>query len=413
MSDIPSPILIFGDHYISKNNVISAKKKYPQSRWITKSASTESLDEIQSEACLYSWDDSEKIMLIQDLPNKKNVREFLLDLSKNVPSNTKIIIWDSNGHIKIDPQTKTLEKTWGEFVSEFKSIRNSKIINNGEVLTEKNNEDSLSFVINCFKKYGKRIENREAKLLMSIVGYDRGMLLSDIQKLCLTSPEVVDARFILDNAFPTTKESVLYKLGNVIDEGTIENIIYMTDRFLSSGIDANELAVIIVRKARWQLIATYYWCSGLNWESIPNAIMDMGKFPSFIWHSDQMNPSQKRQESEPLQDPEKMKNFLCHKMGIPDIYFKTVEKKETKSKGMSRKNAEVMPMYFMAEQTVRCVEKIANNNDMPEDALKKKMLDRALSVYSFVLDKMCEIRYGSNPEQDLHEMIKRIADRRL
>jgi len=50
---------------------------------------------------------------------------------------------------------------------------------------------------------------------------------------------------------------------------------------------------------------------------------------------------------------------------------------------------------------------------MPEDALKKKMLDRALSVYSFVLDKMCEIRYGSNPEQDLHEMIKRIADTRL
>jgi len=416
MSDLPSPILIFGDAYVSKNNVISAKKKYANFKWITRSASSDSLDKIRSEAGLTSWDDRDKALVIQDLPNKKQVREFLIDLIKTSPSSTKIIVWDSNGHIKVDPKSKTIGKTWSEFVDSFKSVKGSKIVNNGETLTEKQGDDSISFITGCFEKYKKKIGYKEAKLLTSIVGYDRGMLDSDIKKMCLTCPDVVDSKFILENAFPSTKEAILYKLGNVLDDGSLEDAINMTDRFLASGINANELAVVLARKARWQLVSAYYFSIGLNWESIPNAIMDMGKFPSSIWHNDQMETNRKKHDAESVQSPENMVKYMERKEGLPKRYFRPVEDKESKGKStMTRKNAEIMPMYFMAEQTVKFVRnRVAkvNSSLSPED-LRRKMLNRAIWTYLFVLDKMCEIRYGENPEQDLQEMIRVLVSTNL
>lgn len=406
MSEMPSPILIFGDIYISKNNIVSAKKKYSNLKWITKSASTDSLNSIRMEAGLSSWDDNEKVLLIQDLPNRKQVREFLVNLAQTCPLKTKLIIWDSGHQIKVDPKEKTVEKSWAEFVESFRNIKGGKVINNGEPLTEKQGSESVDFVIKCFERYKKQIGIKEAKILMSIVGFDRGMLESDIKKMSLTCPDIVTPQFIIDNAFPTTKEAILYKIGNVLDEGSFEESVNLVDRFLSSGINANVIAEVIAKKARWQMIVAHLWCSGLGWESIPNKLMEMGRFPSAIWHHDQLETSRKRVEAEPLQTPENMVKYLNRREGLPLRYFRPMEEKSA-PKGLSRRNAEVLPMYFIAEQTVNFVrDRIVRGSKLSASEVKPKLLNRAIRVYLLVQEKLAEIRYGSNPEQDLQEMIR-------
>jgi len=311
MSSIPSPILIFGDTYISKNNIVSAKKKYPNLKWVNKSASKDSLNDIRMEAGTSSWDDSEKVILIQELPNKKNVREFLLDLAKTCPTKTKLIVWDSTNQIGIDPKTQTIEKTWSEFVDGMRKISGGKVINNGEKLDEKKGEDSINFVIKKFEDGGKVIEVKEAKFLLSIVGFDRGMLESDIKKMCITVPDLITSQFILDNAFPTTKESLLYKIGNTIDSGNYEGCLDIVEKFLRSGTNHNEIAVVIAKKARWQLAATYLWYSGMDWSSIPNKLMEMGKFPSAIWHDFQISSKEKKAKSEQFQGASGIVKYMC------------------------------------------------------------------------------------------------------
>ena len=416
MSNMPSPILIFGDLYLSKNNIINAKKKYPDSRWITLSAD-ESLDKIRAEAGLSSWDDKEKILLIESIPSRKQIREFLLSLIKTIPSTIKIIIWDSYGHIKIDSKTKTIDKGWMEFINEFRSVSGSKIVNNGEVLEEKKKDDCISFVIRTFDRYKKKIDPHNARLLIGLIGYDRGMLDSEIKKMCLTCSEHLNSEFIIENAFPSTKESLLYKFGNVLDEGSLEDAITITDRFLSSGFNANELAVVLARKARWQMVVAYYFFSGLNWESIPSVLMEMGRFPSSIWHNDQMELSRKKYEASVVQSSDNMIKYMARKEGLPKRYFHmNLPKNTTKEKTtMTRKNSEIMPMYFMAEQVVKFVkEKIVyTNRNLPETEIKEKLLRRSIRVYNFILDKMCEIRYGENPEQDLHEMVRSLVTANL
>lgn len=416
MASIPSPILIFGDPYVSKNNIIAAKKKFPNFKWVTKSATNDTLNVIRMEAGSCSWDDSEKMVVIQELPNRKNVREFLLDLCKTAPKTTKIIIWDSTNQIKIDPKSRTIESSWSDFVSEMSKIPGSKIVNNGEQLNEKEGEDSVNFIIKKFENKGKVIENREARLLLSIVGHDRGMLDSEIRKMVLTCPDFVTAQFIVDNAFPSTKEAVLYKLANVMDTNSYEACIDTMERFLLSGINPNVIAEIIVKKARWQMVATHLWYTGITWDDIPDKIMEMGKFPSAIWHDFQIDSKTKKGASDPYQSPNGILGYMTEQCGLPDRLFHIEMEKVKEDKPKTRrKGAEVLPMRFMAVQVVDFVKNrvIGANKDVPMNVLKEKALDRALRVYLFVQDKLVDIRFGENPEMDLQEMVAAIMSTRL
>jgi hypothetical protein len=421
MTNIPSPILIFGDIYTSKNVINGSKKKFPDLQWVTKSASTDTLDSIRMEAGLQSWDEKEKVLLVSDLPNRKNVREFLIDLASSCPSYTKLLIWDSNSHIKVDPKTKEVDKTWSEFLDAFKNIPNNKIVNSGEEFTEKKESDIgdiVNYIVDCFAKHKKQIGYNEAKLLISIVGHDRGMLHSDIQKLLIMCPDKVSAQYIIDNAFPSTKEAILYKLGNSLDEDSFENAINMMDRFLEYDINPNQIAEMFLKKARWQMVTTSLWASGLPWESIPDKLFEMGRFPSQIWHNEDIGSSQKKSESEMLQTVDNMREYMVRQQGIPIRYLKPVKKegvtktgKKSKAKvktSITRKGSESIPMYFMASQIVDFVRNkiYRTNSKIPLPELKTKMMNRAIKVYSFTMDKSASIRYGDNPMQDLQEMIK-------
>jgi hypothetical protein len=169
-------------------------------------------------------------------------------------------------------------------------------------------------------------------------------------------------------------------------------------------MNSNVMAEVFIKKARWQMIVAYLWSQGLSWFDIPNKLMEMGKFPSSIWHNQEIELYRKKSESEALQDKDSIKTYLNRKEGIPIKYFKIADKEETKAKS-KKKNAETMPMYFMASQTVDFVKNIiSRNGHIPNDELKKKVIKRSIYVYNFMQDKLAEIRYGNSPLQNAQEM---------
>jgi len=414
MLDIPSPILIFGDKFLSKNNVVAAKKKYSGVRWVIKSATKDSLNDIRMESGVSSWDDSEKIILIEDIPDRKGVREFLLDLGASCPSTTKLIMWDSNGHIKVNPKTKTFDKKWGDFVKSFKKIKSNYVINNGSELTEKDDEGCATFIRKTFEGKGHTIGSREIKILIDIVGHNRGMLKSDIEKMCLIAPKKISTDFIINNAFPSSKEAIQYKLANIFDTGSYEDSINMMERFIESGVDPNVISEICVRKARWQMIAAYLWAAGMNWREVSDKIMEMGKFPAIVWHNPNYSASEKRAEALPFQDIDNMRLYMKRKQGLLDRHFRSIKtdsKAKSSASSISRKNAEVMPMSFMADQVTSFVkDKIVKSNNATTNEGREQVLNRSIKVYLFVQEKLAEVRYGSNPMQDLEEMVRVITN---
>ena len=417
MASIPSPILIFGDKYLSRNNIIVTKKKHPDLNWVTLSATSSSLNEIRAEVGTGSWDSQEKVVVIEDIPNRKEVREFLLDIAKNTTEETGIIVVDTKNHIKIDPKTQTFGKTWAPFVRAFKKIDGSTVINNGDPYNDKSRESCVSFVEKAFLKNGVQIKSSEVELVLSIVGYDRGLLLSDIEKMSLTASSPITSEFIIENAFPGSKEAIMYKFSNALDSGLYTEAINSVDEFIDvHGINENVLADMLMKKARWQLAAAYYYYKGASWAEVTEKIMNMGKFPSYVWHHPKLDFQKKSEIADQYKD--NRAKFLITKQGMPYYCFqelveaskKTIKKtKKTNkpTKATSKKGrAEVIPMKFMASQISSFVRDKIVNPRLSDENIKIKTYKRALKVYLFAFEKLVEIRKGKNPRQSLKDGIR-------
>lgn len=405
-NEMPSPILLIGDHYLCNKNLIASKKKYKDYEWVTVSASDDSPDTIRAIASERGFLSRPKILLIQDLPNRKAEREFLLDLVKSSSSQVKFIIWDSEGAIKIDPKTKLFNKTWSEFISSFKSIKDSKVVDNGFGFSDKDDGDCINFIIDGFKKYKRSISRDVALVFMNLVGRERSYIISEIEKTCMSAPETITLEYVEEYTYPSSKEAILYKFNNVLD-GTYSSAIVCLNQFLDNGINSNVLAEIMMKKARWQLAAAYLYSLGMGVEDIPKKLMQMGKFPSVAWHSPKLTYEQKKKGSEPFDSTEKIQEFMSIKMGIPQDHFNPPKEKA---------RAEVIPMDFMAIQLVNTMYK---NIIQPAlgvisgDKVRMLVLDKYLTQYLFISDKLKEIRFGGNPVQETYEMIASFTDRGL
>jgi len=405
--EMPSPVIILGDHTVSQNHVNAAKRKYKDYKWATFSASDDSPDAIRSAAGQGDFLSSKKVILINDLPNKKATRDFLIDLVSISSDKLKFIIWDSTEEIKVDPKTGTFNKTWSEWINELKKNKDHKVINNGSDFTDKQDSDCSAFIKNRFQKAKKEISDKSALLFAEIVGKNRGMLETEIDKLLLTCPDTITNDFIIQNAYPSSTEAIIYKFGNVLDTCSYGKSITMMQQFLDMGINENVLADIMVRKARWQLAAASYWSQGQSWSEVSQSLMQMGKYPSSIWHQYTLTPTEKRKQSESLKEVEDRIKYITKICGIKDRQI-DISKKAAR--------AEVIPMQFMADLTVQFLRKNIITpyvNEYKEPEMKIKLVDRCINVYLFALDKLKEIRYGLNPRQDLQEMVGALTSNNL
>ncbi len=420
MLEMSSPILIIGDSYLSKNMIVSAKKKYKNAYWEIVSATDQTPDEIRMLTGFSQIGIDDKIVLIQDIPNKKQIRDFILDLVTTSTSSLKFIIWDSLNHIKLDPKTKTYGKTWVDFVKVIEEMKDAKVVDNGTDFSEKESNVCVKYIQDCFKKYGKTIDNKSTISFMDIVGKNKGMLLSEIQKICLNCPDIINEKFIIENTFPSSTESAIYKFGNAIDTGDTGIAIRALEDFMSHGINEYLLGDILMKKARWQLVAAYMWSNGFSWHEIPDRLMDMGKFPSVIWHGGLTNSEKKKESSEFISVEDKTE-FMVYKLGIPQDYFipKVVKVKKSKKEDSDVKTervegSETIPLRFMAAQLTEFLRSkiiAPNQGKYTDEVLKSKILSRAFNVYFTVSDLFKDIRYNSKDStQCIYQMIYTLID---
>ena len=406
MSDMPSPVLIIGDAKLGEDTVTKAKNKYKSFYWETVSASDQSCDEIRMMSGFNQFGCSKKVVLIKDLPNRKQTRSFLSELVKISSPTLKFVIWDSTGTIKIDPK-KGINKTWQEWIDELESNKGFVLVNSGGDFAENDTQSSTKYVQDLFAKRKRTIDSSAAKILVSLVGKNRSMISSEVDKLCITSPSVVTREFVLDHTFPTSKEAVLYKFSNDMDKD-YPTAVSSLETFLSLGTNSNVLAQIIVTKARWHLMICHLFSQGMSWNSVRNEILGMGKFPSCVWHNEELTYDQKKNLAIKLNDVENLKKFMTRKLGIPEDYLE-IEPPKTKTVSKAVKRGEIIPLPFMADMMVDYAKNIHNNISKKyiNNEVKSKLLERAVEVYLSTSDNLKQIRYSVDDQTEcLHDMIR-------
>lgn len=409
MSVIPSPVFIYGDAVLAKKDLVKIKAKYADRQWIEMSLEDNTPDQIRMEAGMIGFGITEKILLLKDLPNLKAIREFLLDLSKRSRPEVRIIIWDSEEAIKCDPKTRCINDTWSDFLDKIKEISGHKILSFGDDFTEKEEQDVVKYIQTLFAKGGKQISYDAAKLMSTIVGGKRSLLASEVDKLVLTAPSQVEKEFILENTYPISQEAILWKFGNIIDEGNFVSSIQAMQEYIQNGVHANVISEILCKKARWQLAVCHLWSQGMSWYDIEASVLLMGKFPSSIWRS-HGSTSEKKARSDKLKEPLAALEWMNKEMGLPDYYFN-----ELKAKGAKVKGGEAIPMPFMVQLMLKTVKDkiiMPNSKKYAPDVLRGKIMERAIKTYGVVLDGMKNMRYNAQFEQELYEMIRALSDYR-
>ena len=398
--NMPSPILLYGDSRLSKDIIVRAKKKYDDAHWITLPAKEDDdTDSIRAELGSLGWDDVCKVVIINNLANRKNMREFLLKMAKE-ESEVKLIIWDSDNVIKVDPKTNSVSAAaWKPFVKEFESF--GKVVNSGAAFTIKESTGCVSYVKEGFKKRGLSIDNTTANLFVTLVGFDRGLLTSEIDKLCLIAlSDTISYQFILEHTFRSSKEAVLYVLSNALDKDSEEDCICIIEEFMGNGVNENVIAEILVNKARWQLVVADLFSKGKDWEDISRYLMSMGKFPS--------DGSGKHDTL--LSAIE----YLCTERNVPKKYFAQVMKKSDKKTKM--KKGASLPMPFMAYDTVKFVRtQILSNytSEMAKTEAKEFLLTRAFKVYNSLQEKLFDVRRQKFVKANLYAMVRDLKDPNL
>lgn len=387
IDNIPSPLLLIGDVCLSKKIIVNAKKKYNDACWFTLNVSEQSIDEIRCIVGSNNLFSQSNIFILEDIPNRNQVREFLLDLLST--SNVKFILFDSNNHIKYDIKTKTYNKTWCEFIDKFKKISGNKIIDNGLDFTDKENLYLIKYIQDGFKKYDIVIDDNTSMVFSDIVGRNRAIILSEIQKLSINCPKVLTESFIIENTFPITYEGTLYKFNNAIDYCSFNVAISSLEHYLSIGTNSFLLSEILMKKARWQLAVSHLWYSGSAWSNIPDELMNMGKFPSSIWQNNKYSINDKKRLTYEYINYDNKINYMKTHLGYPDNSFNYDSEKND--------SGESLPLRFIAQQIVDFIRgKIVepNKNKYSEDVLKEKILTRGLTVYLEVSDMLKDIRYN-------------------
>ena len=292
-------------------------------------------------------------------------------------------------------------KTWGDFIKGIKTNEGHKFVNNGGEFSDKEENSNVAFVKAQFERCKRTISPQNASLFISIVGRNRGFIISEVQKMAYTAPKVITEEYIKEAAYPNSKEAVLYKFGNALDEGYASSLIMM-DAFLDIGVNENVLAEIIAKKARWRLAAIHLFSSGMNWRSVEDKLIEMGRFPSCVWYSSKASTGEKRKISKELDKIEPMQEFMVKKLGIPTECLKPSDKKKT---------GDCLPMPFLASQICEHLKAkwVVNN----QNATKDELLDKALNDYLSITDGLKEIRFNGNPRQDLLDTVITITNNKV
>ena len=392
--EIPSPTLLIGENAICRSSISSAKKKYSNYDWIEVSIG-ENLSEIREMASNNGLFNAPKVLVIKDIPNKKDIRDFLLDLVRDTDDMVRFILWDTENFIKPDPKTQCFAKTWQDFIENLKKINGFKLLNVGFNFTEKEEEPCIQYVAELFKKNNKTINHEAAKLFVSILGKNKTSIKLEVEKFCLAFKDVeINREQVLNFTYPSNRETILYRFNDCLDQSYESSILFMNN-LLEIGINPNILVEIMMKKVRWQLAIAHMYTSGVSLHEIPSKLMLMGKFPSYIWRDPNINYASKKKEAEKYEEPED-KTKLLISMGLPDRCIKNE---------IGKVKTESIPMDFMAVQLVENY-----NRKYIAKIPKDKLLDIAIENYKFVSDQLKEIRYGEDQLEKLYLCVYKLME---
>jgi DNA polymerase III delta subunit len=400
----PSLIIVVGDSALGSRFLSNYKRKisgYSWNRIDIKDSSTEDMKIECQESSLFGL---KKVTLIRGFKNNKQFRDLISDISDLTSDFSRVIFWDDSEVVKINSKLKA-NNTWESFFNKMKEKEDFLLVNNGSDFSYKEKKEAIKYVLESFCKLGKKIDQDAASIFIEIVGLKRSLILSEVEKLSISSPAQIDREFILNNSFPSSSVSLTYNLSNSLDKSYSSSISYL-EELISHGNDMFYISQIILSKAKWYMVIADLYSSGLDWNNVRLKILEMGKFPSSIWNNDQIKAEEKKALSIKLNNPENLEQFMTRVMGFRYLSLDIDYKAKV---GTSIKKGDCIPMPFLADMMIKNVRDNLLRKYFEKygkEDFKDVLLEDSVRRYIFCCKKSRDIRFAeSNRRNLLYQMV--------
>jgi len=271
-SKLKNVILVYGDPSFYPDKLTKIKKYFfpnisnvPPSLWKEidiprfkkKSESEEKwLNLVDAEITCSSWeDDDKKIVVLKEIIDTPAFLGFLFNAFKSLPSSNYFVVCDKNNVLN-DGKSCFNKLKWQDF-KQF-CAKNSTLVNAGESLSASSVNEKVKYIVEEFKKQGKKITQENANLLLEMVGDNRLALDTEINKISISiDKNDIKQEDVADLAFPMSKDYPVWSFYTALNTGSYSKTMNAAESLMSNGFNYDGIIILCLKQIRWHIVYSH------------------------------------------------------------------------------------------------------------------------------------------------------------
>lgn len=336
------------------------------------------LDKVDAEVSCTSWNNDNRVIVIRDLIDDEKFIDFVMDVLFRIPKQNNLVLCDVNSVIE-NKKSKNSKK-WSKFFEYCKG--NAHVLQLGKDISSMDSNAQAKFVVEQFKQFKKIISFQAALLLIELVGANRTIINSEVEKICnIIDEQDVTEQHIRDTAFPMSQDYPVWLFYSAFNTGSFKKIMDAAHHLLENGFAHDMILILSLKQLRWQVI----FASQL----LKNGRVDLGVFADM----NTMN-AMKRQLMFEKQFSNKRMDPRIYRQLLSEI----MHKKEYKP--------EKTPSYYNMRDINTFLSKILGNflkktkNFESEKHHAKVVLDQSIERYLTAYNGLYDVRSCEKANKD-------------
>ena len=224
----------------------------------------------------------QRVVILRGFPSRKDFREWLFKLVPLIESPNSLLIWDIDGVIE-----KSDDSEWRGLRNEVKGHGQCVVMpmplnakkknknNPRKPLDVYSDEEKLQYVMHAFQSKGCTIMPSTAQALLNMVGADRGMIDTEVEKLLLfCNGKSIEVETLLQTVVPVAQEYPRWQFNAAFSGGDYHDIMNAANALLSAARERKDGRLDPAPKPEWVMACAMRQC---HWQLVAADLLRQGK----------------------------------------------------------------------------------------------------------------------------------------
>jgi hypothetical protein len=198
-----------------------------------------------------------KVVLLRGFPTRKEFREWLVSQVPLIANPNTLVLWDVDGNIADDGDwaaVREVIKNNGQCVARPLPLNAKRKGARGKPQDVYSEQDKVRYIVHAFQTKNLNVSAETASLLLAMLGADRGMIDSEVEKLSLMNVPITP-ELLRECVIPITQDYPIYHFYSAFNSGNYASILVSAQSLISRmKMRPEGVMNLALKQLRWQLV---------------------------------------------------------------------------------------------------------------------------------------------------------------